>query len=287
MSRIKRPASLDEAIGLLLEEPEARPLGGGTAIQILRKLGLLDPPVLVDLAQIPELQGLHEKSGALHIGAMVTHREVETSPLVRATAPLLSQTYRKVGNVRVRHTATVGGNLAHGDYRLDPPAALLVLGASVRLAGPQRVRSLPLRDYFVDVLQTALEPGEILLDVTVPLHHAARSAYFVKFTSLAANDWPCVGVAALLEWDGAGSLTAARLGVTAMAPVPLLVDIEEAGGMNEANLADAAVEAVSAAVDPLPDGSGSVAYKRRVCGAVVRDAITGAWRAQREAAQTA
>jgi carbon-monoxide dehydrogenase medium subunit len=282
MSRIVQPASLDEAVALLLEEHEARPLGGGTAIQVLRKLGLIDPPLLVDLAHIPELQGVHEESGALRLGAMVTHREVETSALVRGTAPLLSQTYRHVGNVRVRHMATVGGNLAHGDYRLDPPAALLVLGATVRLAGPQGTRCLPLRDFFVDLQQTALEPGELLVDVAIPLAHAARSGCFVKFSSLSANDWPCVGVAALLEWDGEDGLAAARLGVTAMAPVPLLLEIAEATGMDESALADAAVESVSAVIDPLPDVRGTVAYKRRVCAAVLRDAVSRAWRAERE-----
>src|SRR5690242_186800 len=119
---------------MLEAEPEARALGGGTAIQILRRQGLLQPSVLVDLAGIPELHGISRQDGWLRIGAMVTHREVERSSEVGLIAPLLSETYRRVGNVRVRHTATVGGNLAHGDYRLDPPAALLALQASVTVA---------------------------------------------------------------------------------------------------------------------------------------------------------
>jgi carbon-monoxide dehydrogenase medium subunit len=285
MSQFARPASVSDAVALLEHDPQARPLGGGTAIQILRQQGLLAPSTLVDLASIPEMHGIGEQDGSLRIGAMVTHREVETSALVRAAAPLLCQTYHHVANIRVRHTATVGGNLAHGDYRLDPPAALLVLGAALHLAGPTGRRTLPLSEFFVDLQQTALESGELVVDIRVPLAHPMRSSHFVKFSSLAANDWPCVGVAALLEWDDAGGLAAARLGVTAMASVPLLVDLADAPGLDETVLANMAVAAVAQAIDPLPDVRGSAAYKRQVCGAVVRDAIAAAWRAPREEAR--
>jgi carbon-monoxide dehydrogenase medium subunit len=281
--RIERPATLDEAVALLQQEPAARPLGGGTAIQILRRQGLVDPPVLVDLAPLAELQGIREENGSLRIGAMVTHREVERSALVESRTRLLCETYRRVGNVRVRHTATVGGNLAHGDYRLDPPAALLALEASVTIAGPGGPRSLAMRDFFVDLLETALQPAEVILSVNVPLVHASRSSAFEKFSSLAANDWPCVAVAAVLDWDDSnGALLAARLGVTAMAPTPLLIEVPDLTGMTEAGLADAAVQAVLAVVDPLPDLRGSADYKRRACAAVVRDVVARAWRRDRE-----
>jgi carbon-monoxide dehydrogenase medium subunit len=279
---LARPRTLEEAIDLLDRELEARPLGGGTAIQILRRQGLLNPSLLVDLAAIPELQGVHQEDGALRIGAMVTHRQVERSSDVRNLAPLLAETYKHVGNVRVRHTATVGGNLAHGDYRLDPPAALLALHASVRIAGKNGVRDLPMDAFFVDLLETALGHAELLVDVRVPLSAARRSTAFEKFSSLAANDWPCVGVAAALDWAVDGELQAARLGVTAMAPTPLLFELP--GAASEDDLAQVAVDAVLAQVDPIPDVRGSAAYKRRACAAVVRDAIARAWRAEREPA---
>jgi carbon-monoxide dehydrogenase medium subunit len=281
--RIERPSTLDEAIGVLEREPAARPLGGGTAIQILRRQGLVDPPVLVDLAPLAELHGIRKQNGGLHIGAMVTHREVERSALLGSTAQLLCETYRRVGNVRVRHTATVGGNLAHGDYRLDPPAALLALDASITIAGPGGTRNLAMRDFFVDLLETALQPAELIVHINVPMVHASRSFAFEKFSSLAANDWPCVAVAAVLEWDDStGSLLAARLGVTAMAATPLLIELSDVTDHMEAGLAEASVQAVAAVVDPLPDLRGSASYKRRVCAAVVRDAIARAWHGERE-----
>jgi carbon-monoxide dehydrogenase medium subunit len=243
----------------------------------------VDPPVLVDLAPLAELQDIREQNGSVRIGAMVTHRDVERSELVGSTARLLCDTYRRVGNVRVRHTATVGGNLAHGDYRLDPPAALLALDASITIAGPDGTRNLAMPDFFVDLLETALQPAEVIVDISVPLAQASRSSAFEKFSSLAANDWPCVAVAAVLDWDDStGSLLAARLGVTAMAPTPLLIELPDVTGGMEAGLSEAAVQAVLAVVDPLPDLRGSADYKRRVCAAVVRDAIARAWRGERE-----
>jgi aerobic carbon-monoxide dehydrogenase medium subunit len=283
LAEILHPSSLDEAIGLLAGDAEAMPLAGGNAIQILRRQGLLAPRLLVDLADLDELRGITVESGVLVIGAMAALREVERSEQVRAHAPLLGEAYRRVGNVRIRHTATVGGNLAHGDYRLDPPAALLPLAARVRLAGPNGVRTLPLAEFFVDLLETALGPGELVVRVEVPPAAARRSTAFVKFSSLAANDWPCVSVGAALTWD-ADTLTAARVGVTCMAATPLLVDVPVGDDGDLASVASAAVEAVMGRVDPIPDLRGSVAYKRRVCGAVVRDAIAQAWRAPREPA---
>ena len=267
---------------MLSADAEAKPLGGGTAIQILRKQGLLSPSTLVDLDGVAELKGIGAEDGFLRIGAMVTHREVERSAEVRASAPLLCETYRRVSNVRVRHTATVGGNLAHGDYRLDPPAALLVLGGEIVAAGPDGRRVISMDQFFVDLLETALAPGELIVEIRVPLSHPRRSTEFVKFSSLAANDWPCVGVAVSLEWDADERVMAASLGISAMGPTPLLIRLDKVGGATESTVAEAAVEAALAAVDPIPDLRGSASYKRRVCGTVVGDAIAGAWQKPKE-----
>jgi carbon-monoxide dehydrogenase medium subunit len=284
MLRILRPTSLEEAIRLLVEDPTSQPLGGGTAIQILRKQGLLAPGSLVDLSLIPDMRAVQrDEGGGLRIGAMATHREVEQSDIVGASAPLLRETYRQVANIRVRHTATVGGNLAHGDYRSDPPAALLVLDASIVTAGPDGARCIPIQEFFVDLQQTALAPGELIREVRVPTHHALWSAAYTKFSSLAANDWPCVGIAVLVDWDSSGRVTGARLGVAALASTPLLVTLDGLAGATEHELTDAAVTAVLQAIDPIPDVRGSVEYKQRVCAVVVRDTVSAAYSAQRQA----
>jgi carbon-monoxide dehydrogenase medium subunit len=249
-------------------------------------LGLLSPTSLVDLSLVPEMRGVERHDGILRIGAMVTHREVEQSAVVRGSVPLLRETYRQVGNVRVRHTATVGGNLAHADYRLDPPAALLALDASVVAVGPGGTRTVPVREFFIDLLQTALQPAELIQEIRVPIHDSTWSGAYVKFSSLAANDWPCVGVAALVQSSGPGRVTAARVGVTALASTPLLASVDEPTGVTVAELADEAAAAVLEKIDPIPDVRGSVEYKTRVCATIVRDAVVAALSAEKQARVT-
>jgi carbon-monoxide dehydrogenase medium subunit len=278
-----RPTSLNEAVGFLAEDSSSQPLGGGTAIQILRRQGLLAPTSLVDLSRIPELRGVDRHEGTLRIGAMMTHREVEQSAVVREFIPLLRDTYRQVGNIRVRHTATVGGNLAHADYRLDPPAALLALDASVITVGPGGTRSVPMREFFVDLLQTTLEPAELIQEIRVPIHDSTWSGAYLKFSSLAANDWPCVGVAALVQSRRAGRVTAARVGVTALASTAFVVSLNRPMGLTEGELADEAAAAVLEKIDPIPDVRGSVEYKTRVCATIVRDAVLAACSAEKQA----
>src|SRR5215470_19954295 len=165
-----QPRSLAEASELLLKHrDEARPIAGGTTLVILMKQRAVHYPYLVDLQSIPGLNRIAQETDGIRIGALATQRAVELSPLVRNSVPVVTQAFGAIGNVRVRQTASVGGNLAHADYRLDPPPALLVLGAEVAVFGPNGPRSILLRDFFRGMYETALEPGEILVDIKVPL----------------------------------------------------------------------------------------------------------------------
>src|SRR5581483_10710974 len=155
-----QPTSLQEACGLLQEHAdEASLIAGGTALLIMLRERVYQPPYLIDLKTVPGLDRIrHEPGVGLRLGALTTHRDVELSPLVRERLPVLAQTYRQVGNVRVRHAATVGGNLAHGDYRLDPPAPLIALHASARIVRADGERTVPLEEFFLGLYATALEP---------------------------------------------------------------------------------------------------------------------------------
>lgn len=280
MIELRTPSTLTEACQLLYESGgEAMAYAGGTAIQILRKQGVLFASRFVDLAEIPGLARIERVGDTLRIGAMVTHRQVECDPLIAEAAPLLPQTYRHVANIRVRNTATVGGNLAHGDYRLDPPAALLTLGASVELVGVEGIsRILPLRDFFVDFQQTAIQPGQVLVAIHVPVQPPLAGAAFVKFSSLGANDWPCAGAAALLTASNetGGEEITLRLGLTALGPTPIYREVS-VRGLSRTQTLEQADALVVEAIDPLPDLRGSVAYKRRVARVIVADAVTTAW----------
>jgi carbon-monoxide dehydrogenase medium subunit len=270
-----RPSSLHEASALLVEHGEdARAIAGGTAIQIYRQLGLLRVPFLVDLAGIPGLSGIWLDGEWLVIGAMTLLGDVERSAIVREHLPAVAQTYARIANVRIRTTATAGGNLAHGDYRLDAPAMLLPLGARVNIHGAERARDMPLEAFFVGLEQTALGNGELLTHIRLPLANLPDRAGFLKFASLAANDWPCYGGGVCLWLEPDGACREARIGVTAMSPTPLLFELPMLAGRRiDESAARAAGQYVAERVDPIPDLRGSEVYKRRIAAVCTADAI--------------
>lgn len=272
-----KPATVAEASEMLLAHgDEARPIAGGTTLVILMKQRALRFSHLVDLQSIPGLERITDNDGGLSIGALATHRSVERSPLVQRRAPALAQAFSHVGNVRIRETASVGGNLAHADYRLDPPPALLVHGAEVVLAGAQGERVVALKDFYRGMYETALEPGEILVEVRVPhLEMAARTAYS-RFSSLSANDWPCIGVAALLSLDG-GHVRDLRLGLSGVAEAPLLASsLDRFQGENCSDeLWDAVCDAVDEQLSPVSDLRGSADYKREMTRVWIKRTLSG------------
>ena len=270
-----QPQSLAEASDLLVKHgDDARPIAGGTTLVILMKQRAVYYPCLVDLQSIPGLDGISEERDGIRIGALATHRAVERSPVVRKSMPVVAEAFGKIGNVRVRQTASVGGNLAHADYRLDPPPALLALEAEVSIFGSKGCRAIPLRDFFRGMYETALEPGEILVDVKIPFMPEGSKAVYLKYSALSANDWPCLGVAALLAKDN-GRCRELRLALGGVAMMPVLIrGLEFARGLN---LSDAVVDEVLGKVDgqisPFSDLRGSEWYKRQMVRVFVKRAI--------------
>lgn len=284
-----RPASLSDALEMLGAHGEdALPLAGGTALVLLMRQRLVAARYLVDLTALPGLREIawDPRAGA-RVGALATVRDVERSPAFRAALPLLAESYATVGNVRVRQAATVGGNLAHGDYRLDPPAALLVLDARVTVAGRDGERAVPLTAFWRGFEETTLGRGELITAVTVPPPPPGAAGAYVKFSALAADDWPCVGAAALVALDGGARITTLRVAVTAVSPVPLLLEEAGALAMDRAigpELVDEVARLAAGRVEPIPDIRGSEWYKREVTAATVRDALGRALERARRAA---
>jgi aerobic carbon-monoxide dehydrogenase medium subunit len=269
---LHQPTSLGEVCELLdtLEDPMV--YGGGTAIQILIKQGVLFAGNFVDLSRVPGLDGIEESGDGLRVGPMATVRRMETTELVRRRTPLAAETYGHVANPRVRNTASVGGNIAHGDYRLDPPTALLVLDARVELTSVRGTRSLPIREFFVDFQVTAVEPGELITAIEIPAAAAGSTSAYVKLSSLGANDWPAASVAALLDPER----RTLRLGLGALAPMPRYVEVPlDGGGVDEA--VKSALAAVEPELDPIPDIRGSADYKRGLGRVAAEDAVRRAW----------
>jgi carbon-monoxide dehydrogenase medium subunit len=270
-----QPRSVPEAVELLRQHGEdARPIGGGTTLVILMKQRAVHYPYLVDLQTIPGLNQITRESDGVHIGALATHRLVERSPLIRQAFPVVAEAFGKIGNVRVRQTASVGGNLAHADYRLDPPPPLLVLGAEVTAHGPNGSRRIPLAGFFRGMYETALEPGEILVDVKIPDMPANSKAAYLRFSALAANDWPCLSVAALLTRQN-GRVRELRLAVGGLASTPLLIaGLEFVRDQKlDAAVVNKIAEVVDRQISPSADLRGSEWYKRQVARVFVKRVI--------------
>ena len=202
------PASLKEAL-TLLSNTDAKILAGGMSLIPMMKLRLATPERLVDLSRVPGLTGITENAGSIHIGAMTTHHEIEDSALLRARCPLLAQAASSIGDVQVRNMGTIGGSVAHADPSADYPASLLALEAKVRLVSAKSDRTISLEDFLVDTMTTALEPGEILQEVIVPVEQAGVGVSYRKMAQ-PASGFAIVGVAARA---GKGF---ARVGVTGL-----------------------------------------------------------------------
>ena len=205
-----RPSSLDEAAALLQADPEARLLAGGHSLLPAMKLRLAVPSALVDLADVPGLDGIAVIGDELAIGAMTTHAEVASSPLVGAACPLLAETAEQIGDAQVRNRGTLGGSLAHADPAADYPAALLALEASVDTGGAQ-ARTIPMAALFQGLLATALERGEILTAVRVPGYTRGTGGAYLKHRH-PASGFAVVGAAALVTVAG-GVCTRVRLAI--------------------------------------------------------------------------
>jgi aerobic carbon-monoxide dehydrogenase medium subunit len=270
-----QPRSLAEASALLVKYgDDARPVAGGTTLVILMKQRAVHYPFLVDLQSVPGLDEITQEKDGIRIGALVTHRTVELSALIKKSMPVVSDAFGKIGNVRVRQTASVGGNLAHADYRLDPPPALLILGAEVTAFGPNGPRTILLKDFFRGMYETALEPGEILVDVKIPFMPEQSKAVYLKYSALSANDWPCLGVAALLAKVN-GHCGELRLALGGVAATPVLVhglEFVRAESLT-AIVIDKVLRLVDAQISPFADLRGSEWYKREMARVFVKRAI--------------
>jgi carbon-monoxide dehydrogenase medium subunit len=210
------PANLREALEMLADG-SAKVLAGGMSLIPLMKLRLAVPERLVDLGRVPGLNYIRESGGAIHIGAMTTHYDIESSPLLRSRCPLLAETAGHIGDLQVRNTGTIGGSLAHNDPAADYPAALMALEAQVKVASARGERIVPIDAFLVDTLTTALEPGEIVLEAIVPAEAAGTGVAYQKMVQ-PASGFAIVGVAARVRRSN-GAVTFARLGVTGMAPM--------------------------------------------------------------------
>src|SRR5579862_9623780 len=189
-------STLDQALGLIAGG--AKPLAGGMSLIPMMKLRLASPGSLVDIGRLRELNYIREQDGAIHVGAATTHYDVESSPLLRGKCPLLAETASHIGDVQVRNMGTIGGSVAHADPAADYPAALQALEAKIVLKNSARERTVSTAEFFLDTFTTALEPGEIVSEVIVPVEPGLTGTSYRKFIQ-PASGFAIVGAAARIR----------------------------------------------------------------------------------------
>ena len=276
--RLSQPNSLDEALGLLAKEgDQIKIIAGGTALVIMLKNRLISPSALLSLGRLDDLRYVrHEPGTGLRIGGLVTIRDAENSPVVRDKHPTLALTFGKVGNVRVRNAATVGGNLSEADYASDPPCLLVALRARARARSARGEREIPLTELFKGFYETTLASDEILTELIVPdLAPGSRSVY-IKYVSRSSEDRPCVGMAAVLTLAPGGTCTDLRLVAGAVSEIPQ--EFANAGAMARGkHLTDSLIteiaESFASVVDPLSDLRGSAWYRKQIIRVMARRAM--------------
>ncbi len=271
-----RPSSVAEAVALLARHgDDAKLLAGGHSLIPLMKFRLAQPAHLVDIGRIAGLSGIRVEKDALVIGALTTHQDVESSPAARQAIPLLAEAAAGIGDQQVRNRGTIGGSLAHADPAADWPAVVLALGARIKAVGGSGERWIPAEEFFVDLLTTALAPGEMLTEVRVPMPAPGAGTAYVKHVHPASRFAVC-GVAALLVPGKGGVCKEARVAVTGVGPKAARAPACEqalAGKKLDAGTVAAAAERAAQGIEMSADLQGGVEYKQHLTRVYARRAL--------------
>ena len=273
-----RAGSLKEALGLLKQfGDDAKLISGGHSLIPMMKLRLAQPAHLVDITKIGELGQITEASGKIVIGAAATHNQIANSDLVRNKLGLLAQCASAIGDVQVRNRGTIGGSLSHSDPAADYPAGVLALDAEIRLEGEAGARTVKAEEFFVDLMTTALHPGEILTAVNfAPIPSGAGFAYLKHRQP--ASGFAMVGVAVLVALKG-GKFERVRVGITGLnAKAFRAAQVEAAltGKATDAGTIAAAAAHATDGADPLADIHAGAEFRAELARVYTRRAIAAA-----------
>jgi carbon-monoxide dehydrogenase medium subunit len=244
-----RADSVREAIDLLGAHEGAELLAGGHGLFPLMKTREHTPPVLVDIGRVEGLSGVEVRGNTVAVGALTTHADLAASADAREHATALADASGALGDLQVRNGGTIGGNIAHSDPRSDPPAALLALGGELSVEGPDGERTIDVDDFFVGAFETALEDGELVTSLSVPVHdHDGASAY-VRYRN-PLSGYALVGVGVSLRVAGT-EIESARVAAAGVLDAPTRLAAVESALTGEDPTADVLTEAAADAADGL------------------------------------
>jgi carbon-monoxide dehydrogenase medium subunit len=273
------PETISEAIALLQEHGEgAKILSGGQSLIPLMKVRLARPETIIDINRLADLQYVKEEDGFLKIGGLTREADLEVSEMIRSKYPIILDTAASIADPQVRNMATVGGNLAHGDPANDHPATMLALGAEIIATGQGGKRSIPIKDFFLSVFTTALEHGEILTEIRIPIPPSGSGGAYFKLERK-VGDFATVGVAAQVTLGAAGVCRSAGIGLTNVGATPIKAIRAEnllVGKLMDEQQISQAAQVAAEDSEPSSDLRGPAEYKMSMVRELTKRALVRA-----------
>lgn len=276
-----QPATLQEASRLLKDNgPGGRFLAGGTDLVIAMKEKGLLPKYIVDLKRVPGLAGIRENSdGSITIGALTTMYTIETSAPIKKRYPFLAQSAAEVGSIQIRNRATIGGNMSNASPSADTSPAFIALGAIATVASGSGERKIAIEEFFKGPGQSALNPDEILTEVTIPKTAANLVGEYIKFSPREMMDLAYVGVAVVYNLANDKKCTGVRIVLGAVAPTPIRAKRAEAaleGQILTEALGEKVGQLAAEEAKPISDVRSSADYRRAMVGTMTKRALLNA-----------
>jgi len=274
------PSSLDEAFKLLeIHRGDVKLLAGGTDLIPQMKMRRVEPGHIINLKRIPDLSGIKQHNGSLHIGALTRLIEIEKSKLIAEKVPLLTETVKAMASVQVRNLGTIGGNICNASPASDTAISLIALGAKAQIASSTGIRSVPIEDFFTGPSRTVMEYDEILTGISVPIKTENSGSSFIKIGRVVL-DLATVNAAVSLTLDG-GLIRNVRVAIGAVAPTPLRLMVVEdylVGKSPSFEVFEAAGELASDTVKPISDVRSTAEYRKAVSKTIIMDTLDRASR---------
>lgn len=258
--------TVEQAIALLTEYgDDARILAGGQTLLATLNMRLSEPALLIDITHIAALKTIEVRADKLHIGALVTHTEIERSALIATHAPLLSAAVPHIAHRAIRNAGTWGGSLAFGDSAAEWPCCLVALDGTVVVQGPRGQRRIAARDFFIDLYTTALQPDEIIISADMPIA-TPGDAYAFDELARRHGDYAVVGLAVAARFDGhvARKVNLSFLGIGSTPVRPHHTEALLAGQQLDTTTLARMVASLQTELDPLPDLTHESATKRHL-----------------------
>ncbi len=273
------PSSLDEALGLLAEHgDDAKVLAGGQSLVPMLNFRLMRPARLIDINRIGGLGYVRREGEQVRIGALARHRTIERSPLIARAVPLMAEAIAYVAHAQVRARGTIVGSAVHADPSAEVPVVLAALDAQMVIRRGERTRVVPWDEFFVGLMETAIEPDELVTELRLPVHRPGRGSAFVEFARR-HGDFALGGVAATVEVDADDRCRSAAIALLGAGPVPLRAREAEQVLVGRSWDDDAVAEAARlarAASAPMGDMHAGVEYRQHLLETLTRRALHAA-----------